>query len=65
MPTLDDLRVANIRKLFADVDFDPLPEMELEVFVAAPETAFEDDFEDFEDEPAQGGGDDFWSRAGL
>ena len=62
---LGDLRVANVRKLFSDVEFDPLPELELEVLLST-EVDVADEFDDLEEEPAPGGGgDDFWSRAGL
>jgi len=65
VPDLGDLRVQDMRKLFSDREFDPLPEVEVEVFLST-EVDVADEFDDLEEEPAPGGGgDDFWSRAGL
>ena len=55
---LDELRLANVRKLFADVDFDPLPELEVLLETEAPpvDTLYEDLDDDYDDD-----GPDFFS----
>ena len=51
---LDELRLANVRKLFSDVDFDPLPEMELEELLNPRPIDYED-YEDYDDVDEGGG----------
>ena len=51
---LDELRLANVRKLFSDVDFDPLPEMELEELLNPRPIDYED-YEDYDDVDKGGG----------
>merc|ERR1719482_1501184 len=49
---LDELRLANVRKLFADVDFDPLPELGVLLETEAPpvDTLYEDLDDDDDDD---------------
>jgi len=55
---LDGVVLQDIRRLFADVEFDPMPELETLLEAKAAEVDFDDydDYDDFDDDGGGGGG---------